>query len=77
MTVPADLTARLREVDELNEVCWALREGYLREHPDAKPNAAERLYVASALAVRSRTGTDHALALGILPRSLQDELAIG
>lgn len=73
MTTP-DIGAALREIDELNEVCWALREGYLREHPEARPNSAEQLYVASAVAIRLRTGADHASALGILPRILCEQL---
>ena len=74
MTGP-DLGTIFREVDELNEVCWTLREGHLQEHADARPNAAERLYVACTLAVRDRTGDDHSAALGVLPRSLAEELA--
>ena len=77
MSERIDIGAALREVDELNEVCWALREGYLRDHPDAEPNVVERLYVEAALAVRRRTGSDHAPYLGVLPRSLRERLTRG
>ncbi|MBA3685813.1 MAG: hypothetical protein H0W72_11325 [Planctomycetes bacterium] len=77
MTERIDIGAALREVDELNEVCWALREGYLREHPDAEPNVVERLYVEAALTVRQRTGADETSYLGVLPRSLRERLAHG
>lgn len=72
-----DIGAALREIDELNEVCWALREGYLRDHPDAEPNGVEHLYVEAALAVRQRTGAEETSYLGVLPRSLRDRLANG
>lgn len=37
-----DAGEAIRRIDEVTELCLALRAGYLRTHPDAPRTAAER-----------------------------------
>ncbi len=68
--VAPDLAAVVAKVDELNELCRALRTGYLRLHPDAPPSRHEYAIADLAIDVWRRHRLDLRPTLAPLPRSL-------
>lgn len=53
-----DFTRALADIDQLNEICSAFRQAYLRLNPTAKPNQAERIYSDAVAYVRLHSGVD-------------------
>lgn len=58
MSPTRDLTSLLTQIDDLNEVCRAFRQAYLRANPQAKPNRLERRYADAVAYVQQRYQVD-------------------
>jgi len=75
MTQPYDITEAIMAVDEINDLCRELRQGFLLHNPDAPPSRSERELVEAVLYIRKHYGVDWTPFLDVLPNALRKRIA--